>query len=373
MLTYKIGDGQFGFVYGGHVKITKKQSTVNVPVAAKSLKPGSNNDERIDFLCEAEIMKQLNHPNIVKLIGVSVDGTTTFVIMEYMNQGDLRSYLLKMRHLVDDTTTTWTDDDSEVSPKRLTRMVLDIATGLSYLAQNKFVHRDIACRNCLVNKERNGEYIVKLADFGMTRNIFENENYQHRRNIRLPMLWSAPESLKMRIYTPASDVWSFGIVVWEIITFGASPYPGMSLPEAANYIAQGRSMEIPQANRSLVWLMKQCWIVNYRERIGASEIVNYLTNNPRMITPCLDGRLQMNIVDGYSMGCSANVDERLIVEPNESLSHSEYIDMMSVINAKSPLMAPIEEPVARKTFTKKFVGFFLKIFNFSQIDEVTAL
>lgn len=384
MLTYKIGDGQFGYVYGGHVRVSKNKTTINVPVAAKSLKPGSNNDERIDFLCEAETMKQLNHPNIVKLMGVSLDGMTTFVIMEYMNQGDLRSYLLKMRHLVDEVTTTWTEDDFEVSPKRLTKMVLDISKGLSYLAQNKFVHRDIACRNCLVNKERNGEFVVKLADFGLTRNIFENENYQRRRNICLPMLWSAPESLKLRIYTPASDVWSFGIVVWEIITFGAAPYPGMTIPEATNHILQGRSMDIPSAaSRSLAWLMKQCWNVDYRERIGASEIVNYLTNNPRLITPCLDGCLHINITDGYSMGC-AQIDKRLknneswqYVQPNESLSHSEYIDMMEVINSKSPLMEDnkIEDDVERKSWTKKCVTFLVKLFNpsISTVPEMTRL
>lgn len=321
-----------------------KGKIIQVPIAAKELKLGSTNEESIDFLYEAEVMKQLNHPNIVEFFGVSVEARTTLIIMEYMNRGDLRVYLLKRHHLVDEWKYS-PSSDSEVSPKQLTGIVLDIARALSYLAQHKFVHRDVACRNCLVKKEH-GVLTVKIADFGLARKMFDDDSYQTRRDIRLPRLWGAPESLLHNVHHPASDVWSFGIVLWEIITFGATPYPGLTIDQASEKIRAGQSMAIPsKASPSLTWLMKQCWNVDSKQRIGASAIVDYITNHPGMVTPCLDGLAHMRIVNGYTVnnGLDEPVVDRPVkykVVPNEALSQSEYVDMMHVMNnsANSPLL-----------------------------------
>lgn len=120
-------------------------------------------------------------------------------------------------------------------------MALDVARALSYLASEKFVHRDIACRNCLVNHQR----MVKIGDFGLTRRLHESDYYKFRRRGYVPIRWMAPESLSMGVYTPSTDIWSYGILLYEIITFGNRPYQEYSDPEVLNYVKEGKVLKIP--------------------------------------------------------------------------------------------------------------------------------
>ena len=147
------------------------QNNFQVAVAVKTLKVGSTVEEKIDFLSEAEMMKRFEHKNIVKLLGVCTRNEPVYTVMEFMLYGDLKTYLLARRHLVNERNR---EDLDEVSNRRLTSMATDVATGLEYLAELKYVHRDIACRNCLVNSSRT----VKLADFGMSRPMFESDYYR---------------------------------------------------------------------------------------------------------------------------------------------------------------------------------------------------
>ena len=188
-------------------------------MAVKTLKTGSTVEEKLDFLSEADMMKRFDHKNIVKLLGVCTRNEPIYTVMEFMLYGDLKTYLLARRHLVTERNREELD---EVSNRRLTSMALDVSRGLSYLAELKYVHRDVACRNCLVNSTR----VVKLADFGMTRPMYENDYYRFSRKGMLPVRWMAPESLADGLFTPMSDVWSYGVLLYEMITFGSFPFQG---------------------------------------------------------------------------------------------------------------------------------------------------
>lgn len=154
IMNRRIGEGAFGTVYGGEALINDEQGWR--PVAIKTLKAGSTPENRLDFLAESEIMKRFDHKNIIKLLAVCLQKEPLYSVMEFMLYGDLKTYLLSRRHLVNDKVN---EDTNDISPKRLTLMALDVARGLSYLASLSYVHRDIACRNCLINAQR----IVKIG------------------------------------------------------------------------------------------------------------------------------------------------------------------------------------------------------------------
>lgn len=278
VINRRLGEGAFGTVYGGEAQLNENGWTA---VAVKTLKVGSTSEDRLDFLSEAEVMKRFDHKNIVNLLGVCLQTEPIYTIMEFMLYGDLKTFLLARRNLVGEKIT----EDSDISPKRLTVMALDVARALSYLAENKYVHRDIACRNCLVNAQR----IVKLGDFGMTRPMFENDYYKFNRKGMLPVRWMAPESLGLGIFTPGSDVWSFGVLLYEIITFGSFPFQGMTNNQVLEYVKAGNTITIPNGVKpQLEGLMKACWNPHYKKRPTASEISHFISNYPRLVTPCLD-------------------------------------------------------------------------------------
>uniref|UniRef100_V9IE64 receptor protein-tyrosine kinase n=3 Tax=Apis cerana TaxID=7461 RepID=V9IE64_APICE len=278
VINRKLGEGAFGTVYGGEAFFPEKGW---LAVAVKTLKIGSSTEEKLDFLSEVEVMKQFDHKNIIKLLGVCIKSEPVLTVMEFMLYGDLKTYLLARRHLVNNSY----EDSDEISNKKLTAMALDVARALSYLAQSKYVHRDIASRNCLVNAQR----IVKLGDFGMTRLMYENDYYKFNRRGMLPVRWMAPESLGLGIFTPASDVWSYGVLLYEIITFGSFPFQGMSNSEVLNHVKSGNSLMVPKGVKiQLENLMYSCWRLDHVKRPTAPEIVEFLATNPRILSPCLD-------------------------------------------------------------------------------------
>lgn len=279
VINRKLGEGAFGTVYGGEAFFPEKGW---LAVAVKTLKIGSSTEEKLDFLSEVEVMKQFEHKNIIKLLGVCIKSEPVLTVMEFMLYGDLKTYLLARRHLVNDNSY---EDSDEISNKKLTAMALDVARALSYLAQSKYVHRDIASRNCLVNAQR----VVKLGDFGMTRLMYENDYYKFNRRGMLPVRWMAPESLGLGIFSPASDVWSYGVLLYEIITFGSFPFQGMSNIEVLNHVKSGNSLMVPKGVKiQLENLMYSCWRLDHIKRPTAPEIVEFLATNPRILSPCLD-------------------------------------------------------------------------------------
>ena len=279
VMNRKLGEGAFGMVYGGEAFFDEKGW---VAVAVKTLKTGSSLEEKVNFLGEADMMKRFDHRNIVRLLGVCTRSEPVYTVMEYMLYGDLKTYLLARRHLVNERNREELD---EVSNKRLTCMALDIAAGLAYLADQKYVHRDIACRNCLLNSGRT----VKLADFGMTRPMFESDYYRFSRKGMLPVRWMAPESLGDGLFTPSSDIWSYGVLLFEIITFGSFPFQGLSNNQVLDDVRSGATLSIPAGIKpQLGTLLRSCWSQSPTKRPSAAEVAELLYNNPRLVSPCID-------------------------------------------------------------------------------------
>lgn len=270
----KLGQGAFGTVFGGEAFHNDSWQAC----AVKTLKPGSSTTDKIDFLSEAELMKRFNHDNIIKLIGVCTRGEPVLVAMECMLHGDLKTFLLARRHLVGRS------DAEEVSIERLNKMARDICRGVDYLARNHYVHRDIACRNCLVHEN----LTVKLSDFGMTRPIFDQGYYRFSRRAMLPVRWMPPESITEGIFTSKSDVWSLGVVIFEIATFGSYPFQGLTNKQVIDHIQCGNTLCVPSNfPPDLFQLLQECWAFQSDERPTAYEILKRLEKND-LIVPCLD-------------------------------------------------------------------------------------
>lgn len=208
----ELGQGSFGMVYQGIVKELKNKPS-EIPCAIKTVNDNATDRERINFLKEAGVMKAFDTHHVVRLLGVVSNGQPTLVIMELMANGDLKGYLRSHR------------PEAEVpqqppSLKRILQMAIEIADGMAYLSAKKFVHRDLAARNCMVADD----LTVKIGDFGMTRDIYETDYYRKGTKGLLPVRWMAPESLKDGIFSSSSDVFSFGVVLWEMATLASQPY-----------------------------------------------------------------------------------------------------------------------------------------------------
>ncbi|KAM3957698.1 LOW QUALITY PROTEIN: uncharacterized protein ACR2FA_008271 [Aphomia sociella] len=284
VINRKLGTGAFGTVYGGHASLSEDRGWT--AVAVKTLKAGATTDEKLDFLSEAEAMKRFDHKNVVRLLGVITKTEPVCTVMEFMLYGDLKNYLLARRHLAGagGDAAEGADAAEEVSARRLTGMALDAARALSYLAQLRYVHRDVAARNCLVSAHR----VVKLADFGMTRLVFENDYYRFSRKGMLPVRWMAPESLALGVFSPASDVWSFGVLLYEIVTFGSLPFQGLSNSEVLARVKAGHTLELPPGLKpQLEGLIKSCWQPQRRARPAAAAVAAFLADAPRLLAPCL--------------------------------------------------------------------------------------
>lgn len=180
-------------------------------------------------------MSHFKHEHILQLLGVCLD--THFIIMELMQGGDLLTYLRSNRK-----PTSQTDGLSILD---LLSMCVDVARGCKYLEEMHFVHRDLACRNCLVSSRDRESRVVKIGDFGLARDIYKNDYYRKEGEGLLPVRWMAPESLVDGVFTCQSDVWAFGVLMWEILTLGQQPYPARNNLEVLHYVKGGGRLEQP--------------------------------------------------------------------------------------------------------------------------------
>ncbi|XP_017757150.1 PREDICTED: tyrosine-protein kinase Fer isoform X2 [Eufriesea mexicana] len=234
ILLEKIGRGNFGDVYKAQLKTCKTE------VAVKTCKVTLPDEQKRKFLQEGRILKQYDHPNIVKLIGICVQKQPIMIVMELVPGGSLLTYLRK--------------NANTITQQEQLRMCKDAAAGMCYLESKYCIHRDLAARNCLVGYES----IVKISDFGMSR---EEEEYIVSDGMKqIPIKWTAPEALNFGKYTSLCDVWSYGILMWEIFSKGGNPYSGMSNSQAREKIDAGYRMPAPENTPDEIYrLMLRCW------------------------------------------------------------------------------------------------------------------
>lgn len=228
----KLGQGQFGEVWEGVWNNT-------TAVAIKTLKPGTMDPK--DFLTEASIMKKLRHPKLVQLYAVCTLEEPIYIITELMKHGSLLEYLQGKGRVL--------------KLPQLINMSADIASGMAYLESQNYIHRDLAARNILVGENN----IVKIADFGLARLIKEDE-YEARIGARFPIKWTAPEAANYSKFSIKSDVWSFGILLTELVTYGRIPYPGMTNAEVLHQVEHGYRMPNPPGCPAALYdIMLECW------------------------------------------------------------------------------------------------------------------
>ncbi|XP_066028550.1 fibroblast growth factor receptor 2-like [Pocillopora verrucosa] len=219
-----------------------------------------DNAEKEDLesiIMELEVMKSLrNHPHVVGLIGHCIEKDPVFIVLEYLPYGDLLGYLRKSRGIEDNYNTGEKEPSSALSEKDLLSFAWMIADGMDYLASMKVVHRDLAARNVLVGENR----VCKISDFGLARSLQE-DIYTRRTQARLPIKWMAPESIFNAESTTKSDVWSYGIVMWELFTLGGSPYPGVSVKELISLLEGAYRMPKPKhvSEKLYAIMMEECW------------------------------------------------------------------------------------------------------------------
>jgi len=245
----RLGGGKFGDVYKGLWNGTA--------VALKTLKSG----ELSEFESEVQMLSTLNHPHVVRFLGLYSSKTgESYIVTEFVAKGGLNSVL--------------SFEKSSLEPLDLLQMATQVASGMQYLTKNKIIHRDLAARNILVAEEQ-GKFIVKIGDFGKSREL-ESDEYSSAQD-DFPVKWSAPEVLEYRKYSHKSDVWSFGIVLWEMFEYGKVPYPELSNSQTMTEVLKGIRLPKPKLMSDEIGeIMFSCWKPNPSDRPTFAQLYDKL-------------------------------------------------------------------------------------------------
>uniref|UniRef100_A0A8I3PEN6 Tyrosine-protein kinase n=1 Tax=Canis lupus familiaris TaxID=9615 RepID=A0A8I3PEN6_CANLF len=241
-MKHKLGGGQYGEVYEG---VWKKYS---LTVAVKTLKEDTMEVE--EFLKEAAVMKEIKHPNLVQLLGVCTREPPFYIITEFMTYGNLLDYLRECNR-------------QEVNAVVLLYMATQISSAMEYLEKKNFIHRDLAARNCLVGEN----HLVKVADFGLSR-LMTGDTYTAHAGAKFPIKWTAPESLAYNKFSIKSDVWAFGVLLWEIATYGMSPYPGIDLSQVYELLEKDYRMERPEGCPEKVYELMRAYPLDHEPPVS---------------------------------------------------------------------------------------------------------
>ncbi|CAF94972.1 unnamed protein product, partial [Tetraodon nigroviridis] len=312
-----IGAGEFGEVCSGRLRVQGKRE---IYVAIKSLKAGYSDKQRRDFLSEASIMGQFDHPNIIRLEGVVTRCKPVMIITEFMENGSLDTFLKK--------------HDGQFTVIQLVGMLRGIASGMKYLSDMSYVHRDLAARNILVNSN----LVCKVSDFGLSRVLEDDPEAAYTtRGGKIPIRWTAPEAIAYRKFTSASDVWSYGIVMWEVISYGERPYWEMSNQDVIKAIDEGYRLPAPMdCPVVLHQLMLDCWEKGRSDRPKFGQIVTILDKlirNPASLRELANSSAWE---DPTASDVSVNtVDEWLeaikMGQYKDNFSSSGYVSLESVL------------------------------------------
>ncbi|XP_024886581.1 fibroblast growth factor receptor homolog 1-like isoform X1 [Temnothorax curvispinosus] len=267
-----LGEGAFGKVVRAETN-TGKPGIPSV-VAVKMLKEGHTDTEMMDLVSEMEMMKMIGkHVNIINLLGACTQNGPLYVVVEFAPHGNLRDFLRDHRPTAGYEPAIGQEPKERrtLTQKDLVSFAYQVARGMEYLASRRCIHRDLAARNVLVSDE----YVLKIADFGLARDIHCHDYYRKTTDGRLPVKWMAPEALFHRIYTTQSDVWSYGILLWEIMTLGGTPYPSVpSVEKLFQLLRSGHRMEKPPCcSIEIYMLMRDCWSYQPGERPNFEELV----------------------------------------------------------------------------------------------------
>uniref|UniRef100_A0A8C7X4Q7 receptor protein-tyrosine kinase n=1 Tax=Oryzias sinensis TaxID=183150 RepID=A0A8C7X4Q7_9TELE len=298
----KLGEGQFGEVHLCEIENPQDLPSLEFPfnvrkgrpllVAVKILRPDASKNARNDFLKEVKILSRLKDPNIIQLLGVCVSSDPLCMVTEYMECGDLNQYL-SHRVLLDKTGPS--HNAPTISYPALISIASQIASGMKFLSSLNFVHRDLATRNCLVGgdrgengEDRGGERQIKIADFGMSRNLYAGDYYRIQGRAVLPIRWMAWECILMGKFTTASDVWAFGVTLWEMLSVcQEQPYSNLTdeqvIDNAGEFFRdQGRQVYLGKpavCPQGLYELMLSCWNRDCKLRPSFAHIHSFLTED----------------------------------------------------------------------------------------------
>ncbi|XP_017860577.1 PREDICTED: fibroblast growth factor receptor homolog 2 [Drosophila arizonae] len=280
-----LGEGAFGRVVMAEAdglprSPPSSNNGMGTIVAVKMVKEEHTDADMASLVREMEVMKMIGkHINIINLLGCCSQSGPLWVIVEYAPHGNLKDFLKQNRpgQLQRRSDSDGYLDDKSMQPqqqlgeKELTMFAFQIARGMEYLASRRCIHRDLAARNVLVSEG----YVMKIADFGLARDIQDTDYYRKNTNGRLPIKWMAPESLQEKFYDSQSDVWSYGVLLWEIMTYGEQPYPNiMSAEELYSYLITGQRMEKPpKCSLNIYVVMRQCWHFESCARPTFAELV----------------------------------------------------------------------------------------------------
>ncbi|XP_071495731.1 ephrin type-A receptor 4-like isoform X2 [Diadema antillarum] len=302
-----IGGGEFGDVCSGLMLLPDKTT---IKVAVKTLKTGATDKDRSDFLSEASIMGQFDHPNVIKLIGVVTRTRPAMIVTEFMENGSLDKYLK--------------DNDGRFTVTQLLGMMRGIACGMRFLSEMNFVHRDLAARNILVNEH----LMCKVADFGLSRRKELDGAYETRGG-KIPIRWTAPEAIGYKKFTSASDVWSYGVVMWEIMSYGERPYWNWPNQDVIKAVEKGYRLPPPmECPEAIHQLMLDCWQRDRNHRPTFTTIVSTLERlirNPNALRPLAK--------NGSPLGLSSSLNDlsrfNSVSDWLDSLKMGRYKDSFS--------------------------------------------
>ncbi|XP_070595026.1 fibroblast growth factor receptor 4 isoform X2 [Erythrolamprus reginae] len=301
VLGKPLGEGCFGQVVRAEAYgIDPDRPERPLTVAVKMLKDNATDKDLADLISEMEMMKRMDqHKNIINLLGVCTQEGPLYVIVEFAAKGNLREYLRARRPPTPDYTFDITKmPEEQLSFKDLVSCVYQVARGMEYLESKRCIHRDLAARNVLVTEDN----VMKIADFGLARGVHDIDYYKKTSNGRLPVKWMAPEALFDRVYTHQSDVWSFGILMWEIFTLGGSPYPGIPVEELFKLLKEGHRMDKPSnCTHELYMMMRECWHAVPSQRPTFKQLVEGLD---KVLVAVSDEYLDLSMpFEQYSPSC----------------------------------------------------------------------